>query len=189
MPLRNTGARYGAVAQTLHWTIVLLVIVQFVLGFTAHGLPISMQRLVLMVRHKSFGMTILALVFLRLGWRWYSPPPPLPESLAGWQRFLARVTHALLYALLFALPVVGWISSSASHLTVTWFGLFAFPNLVGPDVELAKLSKTVHMLLAWLLLAVAGLHALAAFWHHLVLKDQVLSRMLPRRVADSSTKG
>jgi cytochrome b561 len=188
MPLRNTQDHYGAVAQTLHWLIVLLIIVQLVLGFTAHGLPISMQRLVLLARHKSVGMSILALALLRLGWRWYSPSPPLPAEIAGWQKSLARGTHALLYALLLALPVVGWISSSASHLTVTWFGLFEFPNLVGPDVALAKLSKSVHMTLAWLLLVIASVHALAAFWHHLVLKDHVLLRMLPWRSTASPTK-
>lgn len=182
IPWRNTPERYGAVAQLLHWVIVALVITQFVLGFSAQGLPIGIERFVLLVRHKSIGMTILVLVLVRLAWRAYSPAPPLPAGMSAPQRLAAHMSHALLYGLLLVLPVVGWITSSASHLTVTWFGLFAFPNLVGPDLKLAKLAKTVHATLAWTLLIVASLHALAALWHHFKRRDTVLRRMLPVRL-------
>lgn len=179
IPLRNTPERYGAVAQTLHWTVVLLVAVQFYLGVTAHDLPVSLLRLKLLVWHKSLGITIFMLVLLRLAWRLYSPAPALPATLQGLQRTIAHVSHLLLYALLLVMPVVGWISSSASNLTVKWFFLVELPNLVQPDPELAKLSKEVHMFMAWCLLALVTLHAAAAFWHELVLKDGVLKRMLP----------
>jgi len=182
IPWRNTPERYGAVSQLLHWTVVALVITQFVLGFTAAGMPISMQRLVLLARHKSFGMTILALAILRLLWRLFSPAPALPAGMPPLQKTAAHLSHALLYALLISMPIVGWITSSASHLTVTWFGLFAFPNLVGPDQELAKLAKATHAAMAWTLLVTASLHALAALWHHFVHKDSVLLRMLPLRI-------
>ncbi|HEV7165693.1 MAG TPA: cytochrome b [Gammaproteobacteria bacterium] len=178
IPWRNTAKRYGIVAQSLHWTVVALVIVQFVLGFTAAGMPISMQRLMLLANHKSIGLTILALVILRLAWRGFSPAPALPVGMPL-QRRAAHVSHVLLYGLLITMPIVGWITSSASHLTVTWFGLFPFPNLVGPDAHLAKLAKATHAAMAWLLLATASLHALAALWHHFVQKDDVLLRMLP----------
>ena len=176
---RNTAERYGAVSQFLHWTVVVLVILQFVLGFTAAGMPISMQRLVLLVRHKSIGMTILALVLLRLTWRGFSPAPALPKEMPSLHKTAAHLSHVLLYALLISMPIVGWITSSASHLTVTWFGLFAFPDLVGPDAHLAKFAKATHATMAWMLLATASLHALAALWHHFMLKDDVLRRMLP----------
>lgn len=179
IPWRNTTLRYGAVAQLLHWTVVVLVILQFLLGFTASGMPISIQRLVLLATHKSIGMTILAIAILRLAWRWFSPAPTLPSHMPSLHRWAAHVSHVLLYTLLITLPIVGWITSSASHLTVTWFGFFAFPNLVGADAHLAKLAKATHAAMAWLLLAVACLHALAALWHHFVQKDDVLLRMLP----------
>lgn len=182
IPWRNTAERYGAVSQLLHWTVVALVILQFVLGFTAADMPISMQRLVLLARHKSVGMTILGLVLLRLAWRGFSPAPALPASMPSLHRSAAHLSHVLLYALLIGMPIVGWITSSASHLTVTWFGLFAFPNLVGPDAQLAKLAKETHEAMAWTLLTVASLHALAALWHHFMLKDDVLRRMLPVRI-------
>ena len=183
IPWRNTAERYGAVSQFLHWTVVALVITQFALGFTVAGMPISLERLIILVRHKSIGMTILALALLRLVWRLFSPAPPLPDHMPRVQRLAAHVNHVLLYGLLIAMPIVGWITSSASHLTVTWFGLFSFPNLVGPDAHLAKLAKATHAAMAWVLLVVASLHALAALWHHFVTKDSVLLRMLPLRIA------
>jgi cytochrome b561 len=179
VPLRNTRERYGLIAQFFHWLIVVLVILQFVLGFMAHGLPISLERLVLLARHKSIGITLFVLVVLRLGWRLYSKPPALPPSPHPFFDTAARASHGLLYALLLAMPVIGWLLSSASHLSVAWFGLFSLPNLVGPDQRLANGLLLTHESLAWLLLVTASVHALAALWHHFFLKDQVLVRMLP----------
>ena len=177
--LRNTRERYGAVAQLFHWLIMVLVIVQFTLGFMAHGLPISLERLILLARHKSIGITIFVLVVLRLAWRLYSKPPPLPPSPHPLFDTAARVSHALMYALLLAMPPVGWLLSSASHLTVAWFGLFLLPNLVAPDKRLAQALLLTHESMAWLLLTIVTVHVLAAFWHHFVRKDSVLLRMLP----------
>ncbi|MFC6671144.1 cytochrome b [Marinobacterium aestuariivivens] len=88
MAWRNTPHRYGIVAQSLHWLIAALVVLQFYLGLSASDLPMSMERLILLGRHKSVGMTIFMLTVLRLGWRLYSPPPPLPGHMApgngGW---------------------------------------------------------------------------------------------------------
>lgn len=179
VPLRNTRERYGLVAQLFHWVIVVLVILQFVLGLMAHGLPISLERLVLLARHKSIGITIFVLVVLRLAWRLYSKPPPLPPAPHRVFALGARVSHSLLYALLLAMPPVGWLLSSASHLTVAWFGLFSLPNLVAPDRQLANALRLTHESMAWLLLAMVTLHVLAALWHHLLLGDSVLLRMLP----------
>lgn len=179
IPFRNTIGRYGSVAQALHWAVVLLVALQFPLGITAHGLPLSLLRLKLLVWHKSIGMTVFALMLVRLGWRLYTPAPALPPTLQGRQRQLAHVSHWLLYALLLVMPLVGWITSSASNLTVTWFGLFRFPDLVAPDKALAEAAKDTHIALSWLLLALIGLHVTATFWHEFKLKDGVLRRMLP----------
>jgi cytochrome b561 len=167
------------VAQAFHWVIVLLVLAQFVVGVSAHDMPVSLLRLKLLTLHKSIGVTAFMLVLLRLAWRAYSPAPPLPAHMASWQRRLAELSHVLLYALLLTLPVIGWIASSASNLTVRWFFLFNLPNLVGPDPELAKSAKGLHMTLAWVLLAVVSVHVLAALWHEYVVKDGVLRRMLP----------
>lgn len=179
IPLRNTQERYGVVAQTLHWLIVLLVIVQFVVGPHAADLPVGIERLKLLTFHKSVGLTILALVLLRLAWRLYTPAPALPAGIGRAQRRLAHLNHGLLYGLLLVMPILGWLTSSASNLTVRWFFLFNLPNLVQPDPALAKLTRELHDTLAWCLLGLVLLHVAAAFYHQLVLKDGLLRRMLP----------
>jgi len=181
MQLRNTPDRYGAIAQAFHWIIVILIIVQFTLGIIGSDLPLGMQRLVVLSRHKSIGMTILMLVILRLAWRLLNTVPRLPAAMPRLEQRLAHGTHRLFYVLLIAMPIVGWISSSASNLSVSWFGLFVFPDLVGTDKVLAELAKEVHKTLAWILLATVVLHVAAALRHHFVKKDGILLRMLPGR--------
>ena len=166
-------------AQTLHWLIVLLVLCQFVVGFYAKPLPVGIERLKMLTLHKSVGITVFALVILRLLWRLYSPAPKLPAGMKSFERFGAHASHFMLYALLLVLPVLGWLTSNASNLTVRWFFTFNLPNLTSADPWLAKLTKNLHDLGAWLLLALVCLHIAAAFWHELVRKDGVLRRMLP----------
>jgi len=176
---RNTERRYGIVAQLLHWVVVALVAIQFALGITAHNLPFSPTKLGVLAWHKSFGLLILGLIVLRLGWRLYSPPPTLPATMPSWQQYAARLSHGLFYVLLLTMPLVGWASSSAANLTVSVFGWFQLPNLTAPDKELAKTLVSTHIVMSWILLANIVLHASAALWHHLVNKDDVLRRMLP----------
>lgn len=187
--LRNTAERYGAVAQLLHWTIAALVLVQFALGVSAQDLPLGMERLIVLSRHKALGMTVFALVVLRLAWRLCSPAPPPPADLPSLPRRLAQGTHVLLYALLLVMPVAGWVSSSASNLSVSWFGLFALPDLVDPEPVLAETAKEIHANLAWLLSAVVIAHVSAALWHHAVRRDDVLWRMLPLAGRPSRKRG
>jgi cytochrome b561 len=177
--LRNTSERYGIVSQSLHWLIVLLVLLQYLLGIKAHGMPVSLERLVLLARHKSIGITIFALMIARLAWRLYSPPPPLPPNTRPWSAHAAHLSHALMYLLLLAMPVVGWLLSSASNLTVSWFGFVSLPNLIGPNRQAAHWLLLMHEGMAWLLLAIVIVHTGAALFHHLVLRDNVLLRMLP----------
>ena len=166
-------------AQSLHWLIVLLVLCQFVVGPYAADLPVGIERLKLLTFHKSLGMTVFALVILRLLWRLYSPAPRLPAGMQSLPRLLAHLSHAGMYGLLLVLPLLGWLTSNASNLTVRWFFLFNLPNLTAPEPSVANLTKELHELGAWCLLALVSLHVAAAFWHELVLKDGVLRRMLP----------
>lgn len=181
MVLRNEQDRYGAVAQGLHWAIVVLIVIQITLGVIGADLPVGMERLITLSRHKSLGMTIMALMVVRLMWRLMNPVPVLPSGMSKTEQRLARSTHWLLYGLLLVMPVVGWVGSSASNLTVSWFGVFTFPDLVETDKALAAAAKALHRGMAWTLMALVSLHALAALRHHFLLKDTVLLRMLPRR--------
>jgi cytochrome b561 len=180
MPARNSSVRYGSVAQFLHWAIVVLLIVQVTLGKIAHELPVGLDRLVMMARHKSFGITILGLALVRLAWRWIDRPPP-PPPMPRWQEIAARLNHWALYALLFALPLTGWLMSSASNRPVSWFGLAQLPDFIGPDAGLKELFEEVHETLVNVLFVLAGLHVAAALKHQFIDRDGLLWRMLPGR--------
>jgi cytochrome b561 len=180
--LRNSIARYGAVAQALHWIVVALIITQFTLAWMADDLPIGLHKLALLARHKSIGITIMGLAALRLAWRLVNPSPALPPQTSRLQRWAAHTAHALLYVLLFAVPLMGWLMSSAKNYTVSWFNLFALPNLVAPNEDLFKLFREAHEALAITLLTIAVVHALAALKHEFVDKDNVLRHMLPMRL-------
>lgn len=186
MTLRNTTHRWGAVAQFLHWLIVVLIITQATLALMAYELPLGMKKLAMLARHKSIGITILGLAILRLAWRWTNPTPPLPQTLKPYEAQLARLTHALLYLLLFVLPLSGWMMSSARGFPVSWFGFFQLPDLVPKSKPLYEALILTHRVLACLLGALATLHAAAALKHHYMLKDDVLRRMLP---TSTSTQG
>lgn len=179
MPLRNTLQRYGSLAQFFHWATVALVAVQLVTMELAEDLPRGLAKLEMVARHKSVGITILVLAALRLAWRFANPIPPAPRDVAPWQRRAADVSHWLLYALIFALPLSGWMMSSAANYPVSWFGLVQLPDLVGASEQLQETLEEVHEALATTLLVIAGIHVLAALQHHFLLKDDVLRRMLP----------
>jgi cytochrome b561 len=178
MPARNSPVRYGSVAQFLHWVIVALLVVQVTLGKIADGLPVGLDRLIVISRHKSFGITILALAVIRLGWRWIERPPPLPP-MPRWQAIAARFNHWALYALLFALPITGWLMSSAANRPASWFGLVQLPDFIAPDAGLKERFETVHETLVNVLFALAGLHVAAALKHQFIDRDGLLLRMLP----------
>ncbi|MGQ0430547.1 MAG: cytochrome b [Gammaproteobacteria bacterium] len=167
-------------AQALHWVVVLLLIGQVTVGKIAHEMPDGFDKLVLLARHKSVGITILGLAALRLAWRLLDRPPP-PPPMPRWQLLAARANHAAFYVLLFAMPISGWLMSSASNYPVSWFGLVQLPDFVAPDRELKHLLEEVHETLAKTLIVLAVLHVTAALKHHFVDRDGLLWRMLPWR--------
>src|SRR5277367_1074336 len=179
MPSRSIPIRYSAVAKTFHWIIAALIVIQFVLAYAADDLPIGVHKLALLARHKSFGMTVLMLAILRGLWRLRNPPPALPPGMTPVERLLARATHIAFYVLLFAMPLTGWLMSSAKNYSVSWFGLFTWPNLIGKNERAFELLRTTHDSLAVMLFVIAIVHILAALKHHFWNKDDVLLRMLP----------
>ncbi len=179
MSIRNSSTRWGSLSQMLHWLIVAMICVQVTLALTAKELHPGHTRLALIGYHKSIGATILALAVIRLVWRWMNPVPALPDSLKPYEKGLARFTHAALYVILFAMPLSGWIGSSAHAFPVRWFNLFTLPALVGKNLVLSSDMGKVHYAFAILLGAVVVLHIAAALKHHFVLKDGTLLRMLP----------
>jgi cytochrome b561 len=178
MPARNSPVRYGSVARVLHWGIVGLLVIQVTLGRIAESLPQGLERLVVMSRHKSFGITILGIALLRLAWRLFNRPPPLPP-MPRWQRMAAALNHWALYALLFALPLSGWLMSSAANRPASWFGLAQLPDFVAPDPALKESFEALHHFLVRTLYVLVGLHVAAALKHQFVDRNGLLFRMLP----------
>ena len=179
MPLRNTAEVYGSLAKFLHWAIVLLILPQYFLVEAAEALPKgSLERLQVMSWHKSIGMTVLLLAVARIVWKLVNRPHPSPLGEA-WQRKAAAAGHGLLYLLILLQPLSGWIVSSSGNAPVTLFGWFQFPAIVAENHDLHEAFDEVHEFLFFTLLAVAAIHVAAAIYHHVVLKDNVLRRMLP----------
>ena len=174
------GQHYSSTAKILHWAVAGLIVAQYALAnlaeFAAEA-GAQVRQIALLANHKSVGISILALALVRLAWRAAHRPPPLPSAMPRWQVAASKVSHGLLYALLLAMPVSGWLMSSASAYSVSWFNLFQLPDLVAPDPELKETFERIHEALSWLLAAVAALHILAAFKHALIDRDGVLRRM------------
>jgi cytochrome b561 len=177
--------RYTSTAQTLHWLIALLIVVQFVLARMAAHLPLGVRKLSLLAEHKSVGMTVLILALMRVAWRVMHAPPPLPPEMGRAARFLAGASHLSLYVILFAMPLSGWLMSSAKNYSVSWFGAFTWPNLIASNEAAFEKLRALHHLLSKVLVAIASLHILAALKHHLWNRDDVLARMLPSFRSDN----
>jgi cytochrome b561 len=178
MPLRNTADTYGSLAKFLHWAIVLLIVPQYFLAEAADELPNGIEKLQLITWHKSLGMLVLLLALVRIGWKLANRGLPGPVG-EPWQRKAAAAGHGMLYLLILAQPFSGWLMSSAANYPVTLFGWFQFPALIGENHDLHEALEEVHELLFTLLLVVAAVHIAAALYHHYILRDGVLRRMLP----------
>lgn len=181
MPLKNTHERWGGVSQVLHWLVAILILAMAWLGLTMGDLPNGPDKIATYALHKSLGLSILALVLLRLLWRLYAGTPAPVAGTPRWQSRIAGVTHVALYALLLALPLSGWPLNSAAGFPLQWFGLFNLPSIAARDEALHTLATQTHEVLFWTLAALVVLHAGAALHHHLFLGDATLARMLPRR--------
>lgn len=182
MHLKNTADGWGPVSQALHWLIVLLVLMLAIVGLNLDSLPKTPKYFWVYTMHKSVGITVLVLVLARIGWRLYAGAPLPVAGTPTWQARVASATHGLLYALLLAMPLSGWLYDSASGLRpFRWFGLVLMPKLAGPDTALADNAQEAHEWLFWVLVALVALHAAAALHHHLFRNDATLSRMLPAK--------
>ncbi len=178
--LRSGSNHWGSLAKFFHWTIVLLILTQGTIGLVMVELPKTPSVIPVFSVHKSLGLTILALAILRLSWRAFDPRPAEPVDIPQLQVLAARWGHALLYALLFAVPLTGWWFDSLSGLRpLYFFGLFEVPHLVAPDKALKDFASGVHETLFWLLIAVATGHAAIALVHQFAHRNNILGRMWP----------
>ena len=175
--MQTSPGRYSRVAIALHWIVALLVIGQFALGWLMQEIAKDPpgQRAAAFNFHKSIGLTILALMLLRLGWRLAHRPPAFP-SMPAWQAALARGTHWLLYLTLVALPIVGYLGSEFSGYPVKYFGM-ALPSWAGKNAPAKELMSLAHLWLSWILAGAVILHLAGVVKHGLIDDDGLLARM------------
>jgi cytochrome b561 len=176
----ETGRRYNATAQSLHWVSALLMFIVIPLAWVMVAMPKDApSRELFYTLHKSVGLTILVLVAYRLAWRATHPAPPSPRSLAQWERLAGRVSHWLLYVILVGMPASGYVMSAAGGHPVNYFGLFTVPGLP-KNMAVASAAHWLHVASGqWAVYALIALHLLATVWHIVVRRDAVLARMLP----------
>jgi cytochrome b561 len=177
LDFRNSKQHFGLIAIAFHWIMALLLISLILIGLYMVRIPISLQKLKLFGLHKEFGMLALLLVTLRLGWRAASITPTLAE-LPRWEVIAARSVHYTFYFLMFALPLTGWMLSSSTGLPVGIFGIFVFPDLVQANEFYRNAFINFHQILGYILIAVIGMHAGAAFKHLIINRDKIMQRML-----------
>jgi cytochrome b561 len=179
----SQAARYSTVAIALHWLLGISIFAMFAIGIYMSDLPFSPLRLKLYNYHKWAGITFLILSVLRLVWRLLNKPPALPkaieQAMPSWKTKVYHATHYALYALFFAVPLIGWAYSSAAGFPIVLFGVLPLPDFVAVDKEFAKQIKDLHEISAFALVGLALLHIGAALKHHFIDKDGLVSRMLP----------
>jgi cytochrome b561 len=179
MTFRNTDARYGSLAITLHWAMLLLIAAVYLCiemrGYFPRG---SAERNALKTWHFMLGLSVLILATARLAVHLLSSKPPISPEPARWQRIAARVVHVLLYAFMLGMPLLGWLVLGAAAKPIPFFGL-QWPALTAPDPALAERLEGIHETIGNIGYALIGVHAAAALFHHALLRDDTLQRMLP----------
>ena len=170
--------RYDAVVRSLHWLTAILVVVQFAVAWTMPDVHRGIVPVGLIAWHLSIGTTILAVIVFRAVWRLTHHEPSAPAAIPIALQILSRMTHVALYALLVALPLLGWANASARGWSVRLFGVIPLPPLSATGSPSGLKLGDVHQTAALALLAVIGLHVLGALYHLLVVRDQTVRRML-----------
>ncbi len=173
------ASHYTGTAKSLHWLMALMIIGLVPLGMYMHELPLSPQKLQLYSWHKWTGVTVFVLLLARVAWRITHQPPALPWHMSKAEQLLSHGGHIVLYLLMLAIPVSGWLMSSAKGFQTVWFGVLPIPDLLGKDKELGHTLAEVHEFLSWTMVVVLIGHVAAALKHHFINHDDVLTRMLP----------
>jgi len=181
MSAKNTLSTFGYVAKSIHWIVAFLIIAMLIFGYFMEDFPASLE-VVVYNTHKTIGIIIFTLVVLRLGWRLMNIQPAYPTQLSSILRCAALLTHYAIYAAMLLMPLSGWVMSTAYGKIPRFLGLFDFPMPGIPqNAQLGSLALQTHNTLAIIFIVLLVLHIGAVLFHHLVLRDNVLTRMLPQR--------
>lgn len=181
MSWRNTASRYGSLSIGLHWLMLLLIAGVYACIELRGNFPKGSDiREGLKTWHFMLGLSILVLVLVRLAAHFIGTVPRIEPDPPKWQTLFARLMHIALYALMIGMPLLGWLTLSAEGKLVPFFGL-QLPSLVGESKSIAGWAKELHETGGTVGYLLIGLHAAAALFHHYVVRDNTLQRMLPGR--------
>lgn len=185
MSAKNTNNTFGYVAKNFHWIVAILIIAMLVMGYFLENFPQTIHEAAYNT-HKTIGIIILALVILRLGWRWYNVQPGYSATLPLFYKIIVRLAHYAIYVVILLMPLSGWVMSTAAGHVPHFLGWFYFPLPgISQDSALAGQMYQLHNTLAIVLIVLVSIHVLAALFHHFVLRDNVLTRMLPGKRKES----
>jgi cytochrome b561 len=174
--------QYGFIAKSFHWITAILILVVAPIAWYMDTIDkADPARAYWHTMHRSIGLTILALTILRVIWLRIAPPPPMDEAMARIQKILAHATHGLLYLVLLAMPISGYLMSAAKGREISFFWLYTMPQLTPINEQLAHFSHELHETGQWALFALLGVHVLSALFHGVILKDGMAYRMVPSR--------
>lgn len=179
MTKTSAPSTYTGIARSLHWLVGLGMLATFGVGIYMSDLPFSPAKLQIYSWHKWAGVTLFLLSVLRLAWRLTHQPPGAVAGMPAWQHAAAEWMHRLLYVLMLAIPLSGWLMSSAKGFQTVYFGILPLPDLIAKNVALSEILEKVHGSLNLLMVTMVALHAAAAIKHHIIDRDEVLVRMLP----------
>lgn len=175
----NTTARYGWVSMGLHWFMLLLLVAVVICIVLSDSFPKGGEtRALLKTWHFMLGLTVLALVWIRLIAKFASPAPLIVPPIAHWQGMTAKAVQALLYLLMIAMPLLGWLMLSAAGKPIPFFGT-QLPPLMTENKDIVETIKEIHETGAIGIYVLVGIHAVAALYHHYFVRDNTLRRMLP----------
>ena len=174
--LKNTYTAYGSVAKVFHWLIFLLVLCMIIVGFFMDDVSDKALRGQVYSIHKLTGLSILFLMLLRLLWTLINPKPATLFGTPFWQRAAERLVHFLLYAVLIAMPIAGWVGSVAAGYVPHLFG-FYFNLPIQKSESVNHLAFEIHEILAYTIMVLVSIHVLAALYHYFFKKDEILQRM------------
>lgn len=171
---------YSATARLFHWVVAALILIMLPIGIVMANVNVGPGQDVLYHLHRSIGVILLPLMLARLVYRLKHPPPPLPATVPATQRLAAGVTHWALYAIVLLQAMVGWIATSAYRAPIWVFWMLELPPIWPVDRPFSEMMFGVHRGMGFALAVLLALHVGAALFHHFVLKDVVLRRMLGR---------
>lgn len=173
--IKNSTTAYGSVAKFFHWVVFVLLITMLVVGFFMDDMPKDLKPLTFNI-HKLTGLTILALMCLRLGWTLMNTKPALPMPVPLWQRLAERLVHFSLYFFVILMPIVGWVGSVAAGYA-PHLGGFEFNLPIEKNEAVADLAFELHEIIAFIIIGLVTVHVLAALYHQFIKRDNLIKRM------------